>query len=241
LVFWTFVIGAASLAGVPWVTAGFYSKEWILAEVGAMEGGTALWWAAWFGALLTAVYAFRLVFLVFFGEAREGRDVQRPGWILGLPIVVLAALSLTAGWFEPVIAPWLLGSVLGAGESLRAHATAAEQWGSAIASLGGIGLAFVFFARRKPLRVPLLLGRVRMFLINGWGFDLYYEKLFVQPFLALAGAARKDALNRLFHVPIASTDWLHRRLSSIQTGRLRWYAAVMFGGWLILVAMVIWT
>jgi NADH-quinone oxidoreductase subunit L len=238
LVFWSFLIGAASLAGVPWLTAGFYSKEWILAEVGAMEGGVALWWAGWFGVVLTALYAFRLVFLVFFGEARKPHRDHRPGWILGVPLVVLALLSVTAGWLEPIVSPWLL---FGAGEGLRAHATTAEQWSSAAASLSGIGLAYVFFGRKRTLRVPPLLGRVRAFLMSGWGLDLFYEAVFVWPFLALARAGRKDVLDRLIRGPIVWSDGLHRRLSAIQSGRLRWYAAVTFAGWLLLVAMVIWT
>ncbi|MFN2185563.1 MAG: NADH-quinone oxidoreductase subunit L, partial [Anaerolineae bacterium] len=61
--FWTFLIGSASLAAIPLVTAGFYSKDQILWASWASETGSAwLWTAGLIGALLTSLYAFRMVF-----------------------------------------------------------------------------------------------------------------------------------------------------------------------------------
>src|SRR5215510_5525264 len=72
LTFWTFLAGAASLAALPLVTAGFYSKDLILWETwSSPKGGPRLWAAGLIGALLTAVYTFRMVFITFFGEARR--------------------------------------------------------------------------------------------------------------------------------------------------------------------------
>src|SRR5205814_1532287 len=71
ITFWTFLIGAASLAALPLVTAGFYSKDLILAEAWTSpQGSFWLWLGGLVGALLTAIYTFRLVFVTFFGEAK---------------------------------------------------------------------------------------------------------------------------------------------------------------------------
>ncbi|HOK48459.1 MAG TPA: NADH-quinone oxidoreductase subunit L, partial [Bryobacteraceae bacterium] len=71
IAFWTFTIGGASLAGLPLITAGFYSKDRIIWDAWVSEGGGAgLWLAAILGVFLTSLYIFRAVFLVFFGEAR---------------------------------------------------------------------------------------------------------------------------------------------------------------------------
>ena len=75
------VIGAASLAALPLVTAGFYSKDLIVGpEPRLADGNTWLWLGAVIGALLTALYTFRLVFLVFFGDAADaGHAAARAG------------------------------------------------------------------------------------------------------------------------------------------------------------------
>jgi NADH-quinone oxidoreductase subunit L len=64
--YWTFVIGALAIAGVPGL-AGFFSKDEILFRTYA--GGHVVLWAIGLAtSLLTAVYMFRLVFLAFYGR-----------------------------------------------------------------------------------------------------------------------------------------------------------------------------
>jgi NADH-quinone oxidoreductase subunit L len=100
LTFWTFVIGAASLAGVPLLTAGFFSKEWILMQAWASpRGGFWLWLAGTLGALLTSLYIFRLVFRVFCGPATT-TIVRRPDWRMRLALLALAALSVLSGHLQ---------------------------------------------------------------------------------------------------------------------------------------------
>ena len=65
--YWTFLIGALAIAGVPGL-AGFFSKDEILFETFA-SGHTVLWAVGLVTSLLTAIYMFRLVFLTFHGEA----------------------------------------------------------------------------------------------------------------------------------------------------------------------------
>jgi NADH-quinone oxidoreductase subunit L len=68
--YWTFLIGSLAIAGVPFLS-GFFSKDEILYET--FHGGhTLLWLMAAVTSLLTATYMFRLVFLTFHGERREG-------------------------------------------------------------------------------------------------------------------------------------------------------------------------
>ena len=63
-----FVIGGLALAGVP-PFSGFFSKDEILADIGARGGG---WWvfyvAGYVGAILTAIYTWRMIFRAFWGE-----------------------------------------------------------------------------------------------------------------------------------------------------------------------------
>jgi NADH-quinone oxidoreductase subunit L len=68
ITFWTFVIGALAIAGVPGL-AGFFSKDEILYETFA-HGKILLWVIGILTSMLTALYMFRLVFLTFWGERR---------------------------------------------------------------------------------------------------------------------------------------------------------------------------
>jgi NADH-quinone oxidoreductase subunit L len=70
ITYWTFLIGSLAIAGVPGL-AGFFSKDEILFETFA-HGHTILWVIGILTSLLTATYMFRLVFLTFYGERRQG-------------------------------------------------------------------------------------------------------------------------------------------------------------------------
>lgn len=107
-VFRVFLIGGASLAALPLVTSGFYSKDLILWEAWSSPLGSRwLWAAGWIGALLTALYTFRLIFIVFYGEERT-RVSRPPGRAIMVPLIVLALLSTVGGFVE---VPETLGGV----------------------------------------------------------------------------------------------------------------------------------
>src|SRR5258708_39385884 len=68
LVFWSFVIGGSALAGLPLITAGFFSKDLILWQSWAGPNGNALFWITGLtGAMITSLYTFRVVSLTFHG------------------------------------------------------------------------------------------------------------------------------------------------------------------------------
>jgi NADH-quinone oxidoreductase subunit L len=75
--YWTFLIGALAIAGVPGL-AGFFSKDEILFRT-FVSGHTLLWTIGVITSLLTATYMFRLVFMTFHGErapAAAGDDAH---------------------------------------------------------------------------------------------------------------------------------------------------------------------
>jgi NADH-quinone oxidoreductase subunit L len=76
ITYWTFLIGAIAIAGVPGL-AGFFSKDEILFRTFA-GGHTILWTVGVITSLLTAVYMFRLVFLAFHGERAEHVAPEHP-------------------------------------------------------------------------------------------------------------------------------------------------------------------
>ncbi len=111
--FWTTVAGGLSLAGFPLVTAGFWSKDEILAD--AWLHAQPVFWVLAIAALLTAFYTMRLISLTFLGEPRtpaaehatEKDPIFRP---MLLALVVLAFFAIVGGWVGipesfPVIGP----------------------------------------------------------------------------------------------------------------------------------------
>ena len=75
ITYWTFLIGAIAIAGVP-PLAGFFSKDEILFRTFS-AGHLLLWAIGIVTSLLTATYMFRLVFLAFHGERRHDAHAEQ--------------------------------------------------------------------------------------------------------------------------------------------------------------------
>jgi NADH-quinone oxidoreductase subunit L len=63
----TMLVGCMNLAGLPYITSGFYSKDMILAEAFITPGYSLIGWLLVGTAILTAYYTFRVYFRVFVG------------------------------------------------------------------------------------------------------------------------------------------------------------------------------
>ena len=253
IVFWTFLIGAAALSGVPLVTSGFYSKDWILWSVWSSPlGGPWLWLGGAVGAILTGLYSFRLIFRVFFGQSTTIPD-HHPGAAMSAPLIVLAVLSIGIGFLE---IPGTLGHVtifsdylshalprLMPGAEFAESTEALEQATITMGSLLGIGLAALLFLPRRSLvdswsQHPM--GRtVNQFWLHGWEFDRLYHRLFVQPWHALTRHSW-DVIDTVYDALTQAACRTHALLSRTETGRVRWYAAslataaLLLVGWLAL-------
>ena len=249
--FLTFLIGAASLSALPLVTAGFYSKDLILWHAMTSEkGGLWLWTAGLAGALLTSLYTFRMVFIVFFGEARTEVS-KRPGMRMRIPLVVLAVLSVAGGFVE---VPRNLGNLTLFSDFMRTalpdargiHDTAKEvvlQITASGVSVFGILLAWFLY-----LRHPRYVERIatagpaqslRHLWFSGWGFDWMYDTFIVRPFVWTAFTNRRDFIDLIYEGAAWYSRTLHGVLSRTQTGRVRWYAAGIAAGAIISIGIAV--
>lgn len=250
--FWTFLIGSASLSALPLITAGFYSKDLILWEAYSSPSGSPwLWGAGVFGAFLTSIYTFRMVFLTFFGQEKTP-IAPKPILRMETPLFVLAVLSLIAGFIE--LPPALgnlnlfsnfLGSVLPEASIVRGGPDT-ELLLAVIAgalSLSGIYLAYQLFLRRPQMAADLVdtrFGRIaRRFWLSGWGFDWLYNWLFVWPIVWFAKANKEDIVDSFFDGVAWLAGSVNHVLSLTQTGRVRWYALGLAIGAAVLIGVVI--
>ena len=199
--FWTFLIGGLALSGFPFITAGFWSKDEILADAFAHANWPVLIVLA-FAALLTAFYTMRQITLTFLGKSRteSAEHAVESKWTMTLPLVLLAIFAIIAGWPGipgdfPLIGGFIPNFVHEfVGETLSEHPEAIRfSWIPLLISLGVSlgGLALGWWVYRDipagapdPLEKPL--GPVYKLLKNKYYFDEFYGFIFVRPSLWLS-------------------------------------------------------
>jgi NADH-quinone oxidoreductase subunit L len=251
VIYWTFLIGAASLAALPLITAGFYSKDQILWLAWAGEkGNTWFFLAALIGAFITSVYTFRMIFLTFFGE--EKTHVSHvPGSLINIPLIVLATLSTLAGFIE---LPHSLGHLqlftdflnpLLPATILQPEIESTEwmiQLLAAVLSIGGALLAYYFYVMRPTLHTQIksAVPGLHSFLLNGWRFDSLYDWVFVRPFVYLSNINKNDFVDWPYNALVSVAEVVHRTLSFTQSGILRWYLIGIVIGAITILTLGLW-
>jgi len=197
ITFWTFLIGGFALSGFPLITAGFWSKDEILADAFAHEQWPVLVALA-LAAFLTAFYTMRQITLTFLGKPRTkaAEHAHETPWTMTLPLVILAIFALAFGWIGipehfPVLGGLIPNLFHGVRYALPESSMPLEidfSWIPLIISLfvalGGLGLGWLVYkdvrvGGEDPLKKPL--GQVYKTLQNKYYFDEFYEAVFVKP------------------------------------------------------------
>jgi NADH-quinone oxidoreductase subunit L len=211
--YWTFLISTIAIAGIP-PTSGFFSKDEILWKAFS-SGHVVLWALGLAGAVLTAFYMFRQVFMTFHGECRADHHTQEhlhesPS-VMTTPLVILAGLALLAGMLgvpaalggSNVFEQWLAPVIEGAhgAHGHEAHHVEALEYGLMVLSVAvavtGILIARAMYLTRSlsPDRVSQALGPVYHWISNKYYVDELYQAVFVNGLLWVTWiAARFDVL-----------------------------------------------
>lgn len=176
-----FIIGALSLAGFP-PFSGFFSKDEIMVSV--LESGHVwLYWIVVFTAFLTAFYIFRLIFIAFFGEQSErSKHAEESPKVMTVPMVVLAVLSVVAGWIAiPGVGPGF--AKIGGFELHHLHINWSAMGTSFLVVLMGIGVAWAIYSRRfvESRSIYNTFKPISKLLENKWYVDEIYNFFIVQP------------------------------------------------------------
>jgi NADH-quinone oxidoreductase subunit L len=253
----TFYIGALALAGIP-PLAGFFSKDEILFRAFFSGGAGILFWGVGVAtSFLTAFYSFRLIYTVFHGPSRvdpkAAASLHESPLVMTIPLVVLAALSVTAGWAGLPVAGWngiaaILGPVLSPGEP--SEPDAGLLWvlmGVSVAvALGGWMTARYFYLTRPELpgRLATRAAALYRLSLNKWYVDELYDRLFVRPTTRLADRLWRTVDVRTIDQAVngvgGSTLAGARILRLLQSGQLQHYAlAMMVGTFVILTVYLI--
>ena len=261
--YWTSLVGSLALIGFPGL-AGFFSKDTIIEAVHASHiAGSGIAYAAVLaGVFVTALYSFRMFFLVFHTEERfdahTRAHLRESPAVVVVPLVLLAVPSVVAGyWIDPVVfGDWFGDAIFVAGTHDVVGHLAEEYHGVAgFIRHGVLGPAFwlamagLFTAWYVYTRQPDIANQARnrfapvyRLLVNKYGFDRFNEIVF-------AGGARAsgwllwklgDVLlidGLLVNGSARAVGWLSGIVRRVQTGYLYHYA---FGMILGLLALLWW-
>jgi NADH-quinone oxidoreductase subunit L len=231
--FWTFLIGALALCGVP-PFSGFYSKDSILAQA-LEQRNYPLFVLGVVAAGLTTFYMFRLFYVAFLGKAKTeaAEHAHESPAVMSWPLLVLAVFAV-------------IGGIIGASETYAAQFGEAEHTSIAqrivepfthspvAATIGILAVIVGFFAARTLYRnatndpLPVKLGGFATAMKNRFYFDEIYEATFIRAHDFIA--AVMDWIDRwlvdwaCIGLVRGGTDFTGRALRLMQTGNLQTYA-----------------
>lgn len=247
---WTFLCGAAALAGVP-LLSGFWSKDEILAVLydtskTGPHGGVyfAVYVIAVFTAFLTAFYTFRAYFKTFWGEEKfpeeAGHHPHDAPPVMAWPLRILAVCALFVGiaegpthWFAHYIQ-----HTVGLAEVEEPRINVGLMALSVAVVVIGIGLAWFMYvaAPSLPARVASAMGPLYRASLNKFYFDEIFWAILVAPLRALAWLSSwfdRSVIDSIVDGVAKIPRWLSGVPTVFQNGRLPSYALVMWTGLLI--------
>jgi NADH-quinone oxidoreductase subunit L len=271
ITYWTALVGSLALIGFPG-TSGFFSKDALIEAVreSHWQGQGLIYWIAYLSVLLgvfvTALYTFRMFFLVFHGEERTDRKTrshlhETPA-VVTVPLILLAIPSAVIGWItiEPVLFGGFFGDAIfvserhdvlahigeafhGSGQFILHSLQGPVVW----LALAGVGTAWVLYLKRPDLSGVI---RARLAgLYNVLDRKLFFDDLYIKGFAA-GGRGLGQFLWKVGDelmidgAAVNGTAQSIRRfagvLRRVQTGYLYDYAFAMIIGLTLFLGWLLW-
>lgn len=256
----TMLIGSLALIGFPGFS-GFYSKDLIIeaAHASNLPAASFAYWAVLISVFVTALYTFRLFFVVFHGSERmtaeERSHLHESPWVMVLPLLILALPSIFAGmtFVGPALQGFFGAAVLDSLHNtmnvLRSEYSDAMSMGlhgffSLPFILGILGILFAWLCYVQfPNLAPWLQHRFRLvyeILKHKYGFDILYEWILAKMVRMMAWFCFRIGDQWMIDdLAVNGTARGIYRLAGVfrklQTGYLYHYAFAMIAGLLLLI------
>jgi NADH-quinone oxidoreductase subunit L len=255
--YYPFLIGAIAISGIPFFS-GFFSKDAILTHAFA-QGQYIVWAMGILGAVMTAFYMFRLIFLTFHGKERLEPDVKKhiheSPPIMTIPLAILAFFSIIAGyiglpavvgkkynWFGHFLDPVILSSH-------EAHISMGTEWFliliSVAVSIAGIFIAYIFYIRKTQIPSTLVkkFPFIYKLLYNKYYVDEAYNAVFVNPMIRGSEIIYDDfdlkIIDGAVNGSAKTAAWSGKLLSRFQTGFLKDYALIFLLGAILVIGFLL--
>jgi len=271
ITYWTALFGSLALIGFPGFS-GFFSKDLLIEAVkeSHWHGQGAIYWIAYLSVLLgvfvTALYSFRMFFLVFHGEERMDAETkshlhETPA-VVTVPLILLAIPSVIIGWFTvgPVLFKDYFGDAIYVSASKAGTGLGAHDWHGSWALvqhavmtpvfwLAASGVFVAWFLYLKRPDIPETIKGKLPGIYNLLERKYYFDDLWIKGF---AGGGRAigqflwkkgDELiidGVLVNGTARTVGRLAGLVRQIQTGYLYTYAFAMIIGLTALLGWLIW-
>ena len=258
----TMLIGSLALIGTPFFS-GFFSKDTIIEAVhhANIPGAGIAYWAVLLSVFVTALYSFRMYFLVFHGKPRMDdhtrEHLHESPWVVTGPLIALAFFSVVAGYvIDPVVFGDFFNGVIYVSPEHTGLAHVAEHYHGPLSfvlhAFGGpaiyLAIAGVFTAWYVYMKNPDLADNIRQ-RFNGL-YQVLVNKYYADDFneVVFAGGARGvgQLLWKIGDVLIIDglivngsakvVGWTSAIVRKIQTGHLYTYAFTMIIGLLFILS-----
>lgn len=251
ITFFTMLVGTIAISGLP-PFSGFFSKDEILAHV--FEHNPTLWVIGILGAMLTAFYMFRMLFLTFWGSFRGTKEqeshLHESPASMTIPLIILAVLSAIGGligvpevlgghhWLAEFLSPVLAYTTAKSGEAVVLdHATEYLLMAISVGvALIAIAIAYFTYVSRKALPISDSEERSALSKIsyNKFYFDEIYEAIITRPLDAISQfffkIVDKLGIDGLVNGLGIGAKEASKGLRLMQTGNVGFYIFMMVAG-----------
>ncbi len=257
ITYFTMLIGTLSLIGTP-LFAGFYSKDMIIeaAADSHLWGAGYAYFAVIASVFVTALYSFRLIFMVFHGKERfddhTREHLKESPAVIWVPLILLAIPSIFIGayYIEPMLFGNFFNGAIVVHESHNVLAELAHEfhdpWAMAVHAFsqlplyllfGGVFTAWLFYSKYTdvPAKLADKMSTIYSLLKNKYYFDEFNQKVLADGMVGLGRDLSKWGDKGLIDGVIVNgsatmvgrvAGWLR----GIQTGYLYHYAFAMLVG-----------
>jgi NADH-quinone oxidoreductase subunit L len=254
--YWCMLFGTMAIAGFP-PFAAFFSKDAILAAAfGHEPAGRVLYGVGLLAAVLTSFYMFRLIFLTFYTAQRYDQQhvhVHESPKNMTVPLMILAALSLTGGWFaapalwggKDYFAEFLspvFGAAQGTGGEVPASLEHVLSVVAVLAATAGLLVAWRMYAGKVKRGTSEGLHKI---LYNKYYVDELYQSIFVNPLVWLSRnvlwkAVDTGVIDGAIHGIARTTASVGDTVRHTQSGNTRSYAVWVLVGAIVAFVIIFW-
>ncbi|MFV2057020.1 MAG: NADH-quinone oxidoreductase subunit L [Thiohalomonadales bacterium] len=257
ITYWCMLIGSLALIGFPGFS-GFFSKDAIIEAVKAstIPGATFAYYSVLLGVFVTALYTFRMFFLVFHTNERMDEKTRahlhESPKVVTIPLILLAIPSVFVGYLaiEPMLfGDFFNGAIYVAPEhdvlahmgseytgilGFLAHGILATPF---ILAIGGLFCAWYLYVKQPdiPGKIQSMFSGVYNILDKKYGFDTFYDIFFAggtrglgRQLSNIGDAKLIDGI--MVNGTARAVGWVSSKIRYMQTGFLYQYAFVMILG-----------
>lgn len=250
--FWTYVVGAAALAGI-FPLAGFWSKDEIIAHAWTHDARIVALLLL-FASVATAFYMGRQVALIFYGEQRDhGYHPHESGSFMTVPLIILAFGAMIGGVMNLPFTHWLTDWLHPVLEEEAAEFGTTQFLLALVATILAVGSAYLGWsyytnnaAKIRPGgKDPLYryLGDIWEGMAEAWYFDSVYRNVFVRGYTGLSGFLARvfdqQGIDGMVNGVGRALGWVAAGVRTIQTGYLRTYALIFLIGVILMVGYLV--